>query len=389
MFKTIKYLMLIIISFSIFLNFNNKVLANTNLLKNAKSGLLMEVSTGTIIYEKNIHEKVSIASLTKMMGMILILEALEDGKIRLEEMVTVSKNASSMGGSQIWLSEGERMSVNDLIKGIMMASANDGIVCMAERVGGSEENFVKMMNEKAKELGLKNTNFKNPTGLDEDNHYSTAYDLSIIAKELMTHEKIFEYTSVYEDYLRKGQTNEYWLVNTNKLITTYQGADGLKTGFTDNAGYSMAVTAKRNDMRLLAIVLGESSGKIRNQETSELLDYGFNSYFVTTIKKKGEILGNIEIDKANKNKIEIVSGSDVTILKKQGDLKEEYKSDIKLNNLNLPIKKGEAIGSLVVRDELGNMIDKVTITVLEDIKKDNFINIFLKVLKSMILGELF
>lgn len=365
------------------------VQAEESLIPNAKSGLLMEASTGTIIYEKNIHEKVSVASMTKMMGMILIMEALEDGSISLEEKVTVSKNASGMGGSQIWLEEGEQITVLDLIKGIMMASANDGIVCMAERIAGTEADFVKMMNDKAKELGLKNTNFVNPTGLDEENHYSSAYDMAIIASELIKHEEIFNYTSIYEDYLRKGTNREYWLVNTNKLIKTYQGADGLKTGFTDNALYCMAVTAKRNNMRLIAIVLGEEEGKVRNQETAELLDYGFNLYEVTTIKKKGDVLGNITIDKADTEEIEIVALRDVTVLKKQSDKDKEYKSEVRLNDLNLPIQKNEVIGSLIVKDDLGNKIDEVEITVLIDIKKDNFLKIFLKVLKSMIIGELF
>lgn len=365
------------------------VQAEESLISNAKSGLLMEASTGTIIYEKNIHEKVSVASMTKMMGMILIMEALEDGSISLEEKVTVSKNASGMGGSQIWLEEGEQITVLDLIKGIMMASANDGIVCMAERIAGTEADFVKMMNDKAKELGLKNTNFVNPTGLDEENHYSSAYDMAIIASELIKHEEIFNYTSIYEDYLRKGTNREYWLVNTNKLIKTYQGADGLKTGFTDNALYCMAVTAKRNNMRLIAIVLGEEEGKVRNQETAELLDYGFNLYEVTTIKKKGDVLGNITIDKADTEEIEIVALRDVTVLKKQSDKDKEYKSEVRLNDLNLPIQKNEVIGSLIVKDDLGNKIDEVEITVLTDIKKDNFLKIFLKVLKSMIIGELF
>ena len=365
------------------------VQAEESLIPNAKSGLLMEASTGTIIYEKNIHEKVSVASMTKMMGMILIMEALEDGSISLEEKVTVSKNASGMGGSQIWLEEGEQITVLDLIKGIMMASANDGIVCMAERIAGTEADFVKMMNDKAKELGLKNTNFVNPTGLDEENHYSSAYDMAIIASELIKHEEIFNYTSIYEDYLRKGTNREYWLVNTNKLIKTYQGADGLKTGFTDDALYCMAVTAKRNNMRLIAIVLGEEEGKVRNQETAELLDYGFNLYEVVTIKKKGDVLGNITIDKADTEEIEIVALRDVTVLKKQSDKDKEYKSEVRLNDLNLPIQKNEVIGSLIVKDDLGNKIDEVEITVLTDIKKDNFLKIFLKVLKSMIIGELF
>ena len=213
-----KLLIFIFIFIFIFSNIGINPKAEDSLLSNAKSGLLLETSTGTIIYEKNIHDRVPVASMTKMMGMILIMEALEDGKLRLDEKVKVSKNASDMGGSQIWLSEGEEMLVSDLLKGIMMASANDGIVCMAERIGGTEEKFVEMMNNKAKELGLKNTNFVNPTGLDEENHYSSAYDMSIIARELIKHEKIFEFTNVYEDYLRKGTSNEYWLVNTNKVV---------------------------------------------------------------------------------------------------------------------------------------------------------------------------
>ena len=367
---------------------NINVKAEDNLLLNAKSGVLVEVSTGTIIYEKNIHDRVAVASMTKMMGMILVMEAIEDGKLRLDEKVKASKNASSMGGSQIWLEEGEEMVVTDLLKGVMMASANDGIVCLAERIAGTEDKFVAMMNEKARSLGLKNTNFVNPTGLDEDNHYSSAYDMSIIARELMKHEDIFNYTSGYEDYLRKGTQNEYWLVNTNKLIKTYSGADGLKTGMTDAAGYCMAVTAKRNGMRLLAIVLGEENGKVRNAETAELLDYGFNLYELDTIKKKGEILGNIKIDKSSVDNIEIIASRDVTVLKKKGEEKKNYKTDLKLNNLELPINKGEKIGNLIILDDLGNQMDKVVVTVNQDIKKDNFLNIFLKILVGVINGEL-
>ena len=379
---------IILLLISIFLP-SIKVRADESLLQNSKSGLLMEVSTGKIIYEKNIHEKTSVASMTKMMGMVLIMEALEDGKIKLEDMVVVSRNASGMGGSQIWLEEGEKISVLDLIKGIMMASANDGIVAMAEYIGGTEANFVKMMNEKAKSLGLKDTNFVNPTGLDEKDHYSTAYDMALIAKELISHEEILKYTSIYEDYLRKGTDRQFWLVNTNKLIKTYQGADGLKTGYTDAAMYCMAVTAKRNDMRLLAITLGEKEGKVRNKETSELLDYGFNLYKVETIKKKGEELGTISIDKADIPKIKIIANQDVTVLKNKNDKKEEYKSNVILNTLKLPIKKGDMIGKLVVKDSLGNMIDEVNITVANDIKKDNYFNIFFKILKGVIIGNLF
>ena len=213
--------------------------------------------------------------------------------------------------------------------------------------------------------------------------------MALIAKELISHEEILKYTSIYEDYLRKGTDRQFWLVNTNKLIKTYQGADGLKTGYTDAAMYCMAVTAKRNDMRLLAITLGEKEGKVRNKETSELLDYGFNLYKVETIKKKGEELGTISIDKADIPKIKIIANQDVTVLKNKNDKKEEYKSNVILNTLKLPIKKGDMIGKLVVKDSLGNMIDEVNITVANDITKDNYFNIFFKILKGVIIGNLF
>ena len=207
-----------------------------------------------------------------MMGLTIIFEKIESGKIKYTDKVTASKNAADMGGSQIWLEAGEELTVDELLKGIIMASANDGIVAMAEYVAGSEDAFVKMMNDKAKELNLIHTHFVNPTGLDEKGHFSSAYDLAIIASELMKHKDVFKYTTLYEDYLRKDSNNKFWLVNTNKLIKTYKGADGLKTGMTDNAGYCMAVTAKRNGMRILAIVLGEKEGKVRNKETMNLLD---------------------------------------------------------------------------------------------------------------------
>ena len=267
------------------------------LLPNAKSGLLIEASTGEIIYEKNKDEKVPVASMTKMVAQIIILENIEKGTLTWNEKIRVSSNAAGMGGSQIWLQPGEEMTVRDLMKGITMASANDATVALAERIAGTEEAFVRQMNEKVKELGLKSTHFVNPTGLDEENHYSSAYDMGLIAKELLKHEQILEFSKVYEDYIRQDTPNKYWVVNTNKLVRFYEGADGLKTGFTDNAGYCMAVTAKRDGMRLIAIVLGETSGKVRNQETSELLDYGFNLYKADIVKTKKDIITEIKINK--------------------------------------------------------------------------------------------
>lgn len=197
---------------------NSTTYAKDNLLKNGKSGLLMEIDSGKILFEKNKDEKMAVASMTKMMGLIIIMEKIESGEIKLDDIVTASKNASGMGGSQIYLETGEEMTVRDLIKGITMASANDATVAMAEKVAGSEERFVEMMNSKAKELGLKNTHFVNSTGLDENNHYSSSYDMAVIARELLTHDMILDFTSVYEDYLRVDSPNKFWLVNTNKIV---------------------------------------------------------------------------------------------------------------------------------------------------------------------------
>ncbi len=357
------------------------------LVPNARNALLIEPTTKSILFEKNIHEEVSIASLTKMMGLTLIFEKIEDGTIKYDDMVTASSKASGMGGSQIWLETGEEMRVDDLIKGIIMASANDGIVAMAEYISGTEEKFVEMMNDKAKALGLKNTHFVNASGLDEENHYSSAYDVALMAIELMNHPDVFKYTTIYEDYLRKDTNNKFWLVNTNKLLKTYKGVDGLKTGMTDKAGYSMAVTAKRGDMRLLAIVLGEKEGKVRNQETMELLDYGFNNYEVLKIKDKGDVVSKITIDKADSNEIEVVVGSDVLILQKKGEEKKEYLSEVKLKDLKLPIKKGEVIGELLIKEQ-NNVVKKVSLVSNHDIHKKNFLDLYFHILKSMLTGNI-
>lgn len=354
---------------------------------NAKNAILIEPETQTIIYEKNIYDEVSIASLTKMMGLILIFEQIDAGKIKYTDKVTASSNAASMGGSQIWLSAGEEMSVEELLKGIIMASANDGIVAMAEFIAGDEEKFVEMMNNKAKELGLRNTHFVNPTGLDEEGHYSSAYDVSLIAIELMKHPAVFKFTTIYEDYLRKNTDNKFWLVNTNKLLKSYKGVDGLKTGMTDQAGYTMAVTAKRGDMRLLAVVLGEKEGKVRNKETAELLDYGFNNYEVTTIKKKGDIVGEIAIDKANPDKIQAKVANDVILLRKKGEQVKEYKSEIKLNDIKLPVKQGDIIGKLLIKDD-NKTIKQVNLISNSDMKKRGFLDLWVNIIKSMLTGDL-
>lgn len=354
---------------------------------NAGSSILMEVSTKTILYEKNKDSQVAVASLTKMMAQILILEAIESGNLTWDEQVKASSNAAGYGGTQIYLQPGEMMSVRDLMKGITMASANDATVVLAERIAGSEEAFVKMMNEKAQKLGLKNTNFMNPTGLDEDNHYSSAYDMALIAIELLKHDEILEFSSVYEDYLRKDTPNKFWLVNTNKLVRFYDGADGLKTGFTDNAGYTMAVTAKRNDMRLIAIVLGEAVSKVRNQETTSLLDYGFNLYKVQVIKKQGDVIKTVDLNKATKSKVDVVLDSDITVLSKKSDTEKSYTEKITIDEVKLPLKKKQVIGNIEIYDGT-NKIGSYPLVVNEAVKKKNIFKLFLDNLKDIVVGNL-
>lgn len=227
-----KIVMLLLSFFSMFFPVMVSAENETSLAPKAKSAIMIEATTGDIIFEKNADEKLPPASMTKIMSMLLIIESIEKGVIAWDEMVTVSENASGMGGSQILLETGEKMSVEDLFKGIAIASGNDAVVALAEKIAGTEEMFVDMMNEKAKKLGLTNTNFKNPHGLDEVNHYSTARDMSTMARELVKHKKVLEYTSIYETYLRENLDTKVWLVNTNKLVRFYDGIDGLKTGYT-------------------------------------------------------------------------------------------------------------------------------------------------------------
>ena len=352
------------------------------LIPNAVSGILIEPISGKIIYEKDKDKQVSVASMTKMVSQIIILEEIEKGKIKWDDVVTVSSNASSMGGSQIYLEDGEKMSVRDLMKGISVASGNDATVAMAEYISGSEEKFVKRMNKKVKELGLKNTHFVNSTGLDEKDHYSSAYDMAMIAKELvLNHSEVLEFSSIYEDYLRQDSDNKFWLVNTNKLISQYEGTDGLKTGHTDDAGYCLAATVKRNNLRLIGIVLGESDSKVRNKETIDLLDYGFNSIKSKILKKKGTIIEKISLNKASKKKINLVLKDDLSVVENVDD-DNNYSYDIKLNDIDIPIKKGDILGKIQVKlkDKVittgdlisNNNVDKVSFI---ELFKNNIINV--------------
>ncbi len=354
-----------------------------DLTLNAKSSILIEASTGKILYEKNKDERYAPASMTKMMSLVIIMDNIYNGNLRLDEMVKTSKNASGMGGSQIFLKEGEEMSVDDMLKGITIGSANDATVALAERIAGSEEAFVKIMNEYAKKLGLKNTHFKNCTGLDENDHYSSAYDMSVIARELVKHDKILNYSSIYETYLRSDTDNKFWLVNTNKLVRFYKGVDGLKTGYTDTAGYCLTATINKDNMRVIAVVMGEDSSTTRNSEVSGLLDYAYNLYKKDTYITKEEVLGNAKVEKGNVEYANIVTKDDISIINKKEYKRGEIKFELDLKNLKAPIKKGDVVGKIKVIEN-GNIISEADVTVDKNIDKAGYFTMFIRNLKEII-----
>ena len=322
-----------------------------DLAPNAKSAIMIEASTGEILFQKNKDEKLAPASMTKMMSMLLIMEEIENGNLKWNEMITTSEKASSMGGSQIFLKVGEKMTVEDLLKGVAIASGNDAVVALAERVSGSEEQFVKRMNTRAQDLGLKNTNFINATGLTADNHYSSAYDMSLIAKELVKHEKILEFTSTYEDYLRKDTKSPFWLVNTNRLVRFKEGVDGLKTGFTDEAGYCLTATMKKDNMRLITVVMKEENTSKRSADTTKMLDYGFNIYMVQTILDEKTTIEKKKVELGKTLTTEIVPKENITILNKKSDDQKNITYKTNINKIIAPVKKGDKVGTIDIIED--------------------------------------
>lgn len=354
-----------------------------DLAPNAGSAIMIEASTGEVLFQKNPNEKLAPASMTKMMSMLLMFEEIDKGNIKWDEVITTSEHASSMGGSQIFLKVGEKMSVLDLMKGISIASGNDATVAMAERVSGTEEAFVKRMNSRAEELGLKNTHFINATGLDADNHYSSAYDMSIIAKELIKHEKVLEFSSTYEDYLRKDTSNPFWLVNTNRLIKFYPEIDGLKTGYTSTAGYCLTATAKKDGMRLITVVMNEADTGKRSSDTKKMLDYGFNIYMVKNVVDENTTIEKRKVELGKQLEALIVPKETLTILSKKedGERKITYKTNIE--KLIAPIKKGAVVGTIDIIED-NKVISTVDATVKESVDKANVITIFIRNLKEIL-----
>ena len=340
----------------------------------AKSAILMEMSTGKVLLSKNADEKLSPASITKVMSLLLVMEALEEGKISYEDIVTASYNASSKGGSQIWLKEGEQMTVHELLKATVIASANDACTALGEHVAGDEESFVAMMNEKAKELGMTNTCFENCSGLDDTttNHYSTARDVAIMSCELMKYEKIKEYTTVWMDTLRDGKTQ---LVNTNKLIRTYNGMTGLKTGTTTKAGYCLAATAERDGMGLVAVVLGSDNSNQRFEDVKKMLNWGFANYTVFTPKVDMSLITDVGIlygkEKTLSPKVEIPRN---VVVKKGSENNIKQKIDLCID-VEAKVEKGQKLGSVmfVLDDET---LTSVNIYSEKEVERRNWFFVF-------------
>ena len=353
----------------------------------AKSAILIDSASGKVLFEKNADEKLAPASMTKLGSMLMIMEAIDNGNLKLDDKVTISEEAANMGGSQVFLEAGEVYTVHDLLKGVAIASGNDAVVALAEKVAGSQSEFVKMMNKRFKEIGAKNTNFVNAHGLDAEGHYSTARDMSIIAQELLKHEKILEYTSIYEEYLEKNDGTKTWLVNTNKLVRFYNGVDGLKTGYTTTAGYCLTATAKKDNFRLISVVMGEETSENRSSDTVKLLNYGFNTYKINTIKTQDEILGKVRVEGGKNDYANIVLLEDATELLKNTDEVNEYKFNLKVNKIKAPVKHGDIVGSAEVIDQDGNIIDEVDVTVKEDVKKANLLDYLLRNLKIIGAGK--
>lgn len=340
-----------------------------NLTDDARSAILIERDTGTVLYDKNSTETLPPASMTKIMTMLLIMEAIDSGKLKMDEKIRTSEYAASMGGSQIFLEPGEEMTTEEMLQAIAIGSANDASVAMAERIAGSEEAFVEQMNKKVKELSLKNTVFQNTTGLPAENHYSTAHDMAIIAKELLKYDEITKFTGIYESYLRENTEKKFWLVNTNRLVKFYPGVDGLKTGYTSEAKYCLTATAEKNNMRVIAVVFGAPTSKSRNAQVTKMLDFAFSQYETHPMYERNVSVEKAKVSKGDKKKIEVVTSEPISLLTKKGESVDDVKQEIILKkDIKAPLKKGDKVGELRLMKE-GKMIVSSPLVTSADVKE--------------------
>ena len=338
---------------------------------NCESSILIEQTTGEVLYAHNEHEKLRPASVTKVMTILLIMEAIENGSLKYEDKIICSENASSMGGSQIWLDESETLTVDEMLKAICVVSANDCTVAMAERIGGSEENFVNMMNEKAKALGMNDTTFKNCHGIDEDGHVTSAYDIALMSRELLTkYPEITNYTTIYMDTLRNGESE---LVNTNKLIRNYAGATGLKTGSTSLALFNLSASATKEGLSLIGVIMKAPTSKERFSCARKLLDYGFSNYKYELLCTQNDFVREIDVQKGTKNKIRVIYDNSIGKITKKNE-KDQIDTIVEMKeSIIAPVEKGEILGKVkFMRGE--KTIAEVNLIAEEQIKKKNLIS---------------
>ncbi|MFQ9669497.1 D-alanyl-D-alanine carboxypeptidase family protein [Thomasclavelia spiroformis] len=350
---------------------------------NASGAILIDADSKQILYDKNADKKLFPASTTKIMTMIIMFEAINNNKISFEDQVTTSKYAASMGGSQVYLEEGESMSLEDMFKSIAIASANDASVAVSEYIAGSTNKFVEMMNQKAKELNLKNTHFENVTGLHDNNHYTCPYDLAMMASYLIKigGDKLLSVTSLYDSYIREDTKQSFWLVNTNKLLKLYDGVDGLKTGYTKEAGYCLVTTAKRDGQRLVGVVMKESEPKTRNEEMCNLLDYGFNNYKREIIYKKDSVIEKHVVDKMDNLTINVVCKEDIAYIKAKAN-DQKYTTKIVYKDNLLPVKKGDIVATLTVLCD-GKEITSYNLYSDNDVEKATYFSKLIKTFKLL------
>ena len=353
----------------------------------AKSAVLLDASSGTFLYEQNSHEKLPPASITKIMTMLLVLEAVDRGQISLKDEVTISERAASMGGSQMYMEQGEQQSVENLLKGMAIGSANDACVACAEYVGGSEQIFVEMMNKRARELGMKDTNFVNTNGLPVADHYTSAYDIGLMSKELLKHPEVFQWLTTWQDTVLVGlkdkEQTEFGLTNTNRLIKLYPGANGIKTGFTQEAGYCLSGSATKGDLTLISVVLDCETTQQRWGESMRLLDYGFATYESAKVAQKGEIVGTITVEKGSPNIVNAIASEDIKMLVKKGEAANITRSAILFEKVKAPIAAGDPIGELIVlkgEEEVG----RFPLTAETEVKTVGVFEIYIRMLKTLI-----
>lgn len=378
----IKKLLIFLLIISLLPITNLQAIEN-DITPNASGAILIDADSKQILYDKNADKKLFPASTTKIMTMIIMFEAINNKKISFEDQVTTSKYAASMGGSQVYLEEGESMSLEDMFKSIAIASANDASVAVSEYIAGSTNKFVEMMNQKAIELNLKNTHFENVTGLHDNNHYTCPYDLAMMASYLIKigGDKLLSVTSLYDSYIREDTKQSFWLVNTNKLLKLYDGVDGLKTGYTKEAGYCLVTTAKRDGQRLVGVVMKESEPKTRNEEMCNLLDYGFNNYKREIIYKKDSVIEKHVVDKMDNLTINVVCKEDIAYIKAKAN-DQKYTTKIVYKDNLLPVKKGDIVATLTVLCD-GKEITSYNLYSDNDVEKATYFSKLIKTFKLL------